>query len=74
MDDPAEALLRHILTQAACCGSDGAPMHLLVPVPPDLADALAVWGTDREDLEDAGDREDSDDVVPVSMIRQLEIW
>ena len=49
-------------------------MHLLVPVPLDLADALAVWGTDREDLEDAGDREDSDDVVPVSMIRQLEIW
>ena len=49
-------------------------MHLLVPVPPDLADALAVWGTDHEDLEATGDRDDSDDVVPVSMIRQLEIW
>ncbi|MBT3395845.1 MAG: hypothetical protein HOB82_08660 [Alphaproteobacteria bacterium] len=74
MDDPAEALLRHIITQAVVLAVDGAPMHLLVPVPPDLADALAVWGADREDLEDAGDREDSDDVVPGSMINQLEIW
>ena len=52
----------------------GAPIHLLVPVPPALADALAVWGADREDLEDGGDWEDSDDVAPGSMLRQLQIW
>jgi len=81
MDDPAAALLRHILFQAAVLrvdGStgrrvDGAPMHLLVPVPPALAGALAVWGVDRENQEDAGDWEDSDDVAPGTMLRQLQI-
>jgi hypothetical protein len=68
MDDPAEALLRHILSQAAVLRVDGAPLHLLVPVPPALADALAVWGAATEDLED------SDDVAPPSMLRQLNNW
>jgi hypothetical protein len=61
-------------SQAAVLWVDGAPIHLLVPVPPALADTLAVWGADREDLEDGGDWEDSDDVAPGSMLRQLQIW
>ena len=68
MDDPAAALLRHILFQAAVLRVDGVPMHLLVPVPPALAGALAVWGADRENQEDTGD------VAPGTMLRQLQIW
>ena len=49
-------------------------MHLLVAVPPAVADALAVFGTAGEDLEDGGDWEDSDDLVPASMLRQTQIW
>jgi len=63
MDVPAEALLRHIIDQDGGVSVDGAPMHLLVPVPPAMADALAAWGADREDMEDGGDTEDSDDVA-----------
>ena len=74
MDDPAEALLRYIIDQAEVLQEDGAPMHLLVAVSPAVADALAMFGTGGEDLEDGGDREDSDDLVPASMLRQMQIW
>jgi hypothetical protein len=50
VDDPAEALLRHIIDQAEVLLVDGAPMHLLVAVTPALADALAVFGAGAEDL------------------------
>ena len=74
MEDSAEALLRHIIAHASVLEVEGAPTHLLVPVPPELADALAVYGAEAEDVEDGGDWEDSDDVAPASLLRQFQAW
>ena len=75
MDDPRSgALLRQIIANASVVQVDGAPTHLLIEVPPELADALAEFDALDEDREDGGGREDSDDLPPPDMALQISIW
>ncbi len=70
----ASDLLRTVINNASVVQVDGVPTHLLIEVPPELADALAEFGASNEDLEDGGDLEDSDDLLPPDMTLQLTLW
>lgn len=70
----ASDLLRTVIDNASVVHVDGVPTHLLIEVPPELADALAEFGAADEDREEGGDLEDSDDLSLPDMTHQLALW